>query len=62
MRVHCPKILLVLAGILVNSNALCQLHFTELKGLDTGIGLKPEYDYLNPLRGFALAKQLSECG
>src|SRR4051794_34913909 len=57
MKIHFSKTLLVMISLLLSVDAKCQLHFTELKGLDANILLKPEYDYLHPIRGFALAKQ-----
>jgi len=57
MKAHLSKILLVSMSLFVSLDAQCQLHFTELKGLEANLQLKSEYDYLHPLHGFALSKQ-----
>jgi ankyrin repeat protein len=51
------RILIGLSLLLLHVNAFAQLSFTELKGLQEQVQLKPEYEYLNPLHGFNLAKQ-----
>lgn len=57
MMTHLHPFKLILLVLIISSNAWCDLHFSEYKGFQENLRLKPEFQYLDPIAGCLTAKQ-----